>query len=434
LFKKLLKDKLNSQVFSLQIVQLIRSGVVFGVSIFLAQFYKDTEIISQYETLLLVGTGMTFFWVSGLMTTFLPYYNSKDEQTKKSVIFNSFISLSALSVLSLFAVILVGAAFYQQINTNLFVAYGVYVLFNSPSFLTEYILLVKNKSKAIVIYAVLIFSLQLLIFCLPLFLGYSLLIAVYALAVLAIVKFAITLFLVRKYGQSAFDFQLIKAYMSKSTPIMLTLLIGGSSEYVNGFIVRTYASDHEFAIFRYGAREFPLSRILANSLSLVFSGSIASSIVNGQLAESLQKLRKSTQSLMHVLFPMTVILLIISPYIFKFFYTDTFSESYKIFNVYLLLVVSRMLFPQTLLLGMQKNKLIMYASIVEFIINLVLGITFIHLFGILGVPFATLTSYYVYEIVLMFYVRREGIKLRSYSPIGTWLIYSVICWGIFLCI
>jgi len=142
----LLLNKLDNKVFSLQIVQLVRTAVVFGVSIFLAQFYKDTKIISQYETLLLVGTGLTFFWVSGLMTTFLPYYYNKSEEDRKSVIYNTFISLSALSILSFFAVIALGAMFFDTINVSLFIAYGLFILFNSPSFLIEYIYLVNQKT------------------------------------------------------------------------------------------------------------------------------------------------------------------------------------------------------------------------------------------------------------------------------------------------
>ena len=431
---RFLLDKLDKKVLSIQILQLVRTAVVFGISIFLAQFYSDTHIISQYETLLLVGTGLTFFWVSGLMTTFLPYYYNKKEEEKKSVIFNTFVSLSALSVLSFFAVIALGALFFDSVHVSLFIAYGAYILFNSPSFLIEYIYLVNGKNKAIVLYAIIAFSLQLIIFCIPLFLGYDLLTAVYSIAILALFKFILLLFMIRKYGRTGFDLHLIKAYLSKSTPIIMTLLIGGSSEYVNGFVVKAFANDHEFALFRYGAREFPLSRILANSLSLVLSGSIAHAISKGNLADSLSKLKKSSQKLMHILFPLTILLILTSPFLYRFLFTETFENSYRIFNVYLLLVVSRMVFPQTILLGMQKNKPIMYAAIIEFSVNLGLGVALMRFFGIYAVPFATLAAFYIYEIVLMLYVKKEGIRLKSYLPTTTWLVYSCLAWLVYLII
>jgi len=428
----LLLNKLDNKVFSLQIVQLVRTAVVFGVSIFLAQFYKDTKIISQYETLLLVGTGLTFFWVSGLMTTFLPYYYNKSEEDRKSVIYNTFISLSALSILSFFAVIALGAMFFDTINVSLFIAYGLFILFNSPSFLIEYIYLVNQKNKSIILYAIIVFSIQLLVFCVPLFFGASLLVAVYCIAVLALFKFIFLVFLVRKYGKASFDFALVKAYLSKSTPIIITLLIGGSTEYVNGFIVKSYASDHEFALFRYGAREFPLSRILANTLSVVLSGTVANAIANGKLKDSLAQLKNSSKRLMHILFPLTLVLMLSSQYIYRFAFTETFEDSYKIFNIYLLLVVSRMVFPQTVLLGMQKNRQVMYASAIEFSVNFGLGLLLISRFGIFAVPFATLSAFYVYELILIFFVKKEGVKLKSYLPIKTWLIYSSLLWLVFL--
>ncbi|HPD64594.1 MAG TPA: polysaccharide biosynthesis C-terminal domain-containing protein [Bacteroidia bacterium] len=429
---ELLRNRMNLRVFSLQIVQIVRTGSVFLVSVFLANIYKDTFIISQYETLSLVGTGLTFFWVSGLMTTFLPFYYNQPGK-EKPIIFNTFISLNLISLLSSLLIILTGMIFFKSMSLPLFIVFAIYIFFNSPAFLTEYFYLVKERKTELIVYAIAAFSLQTIAFCLPLFLGASLLSALVFLAGFTFLRFVFLVYLLRHYlSFKEFDREIFLLHLKRSSPIMLSLLVGGSTEIVNGFIVRKFASSHDFALFRYGAREFPITRLLANSLSIVLSGEISAALIKNQLTPVLDDLKKGSLRLMHFLFPLTVILLIVSPFLYKLLYTDVFYDSYKIFNVYLLLTVSRLIFPQTILMGMQKNNRILEASVVEFILNLTLGIVLINLFGIYGIPFATLAAYYVNQLLLMIVVTRNGIKISSYVPWQWLLFYTVISWVVFI--
>jgi len=426
-----IKNNFSVKIFSLQAVQLIRTGSVFLVSIFLANVYRNTEIISQYETLSLLASALTYFWVSGIMTTFLPFYHHADETKQKSVIFNTFISLSLISVASALLMYLAGIWFFKSMTHYLFMAFAIFILFNSPVFLIEYIYLVKNKNKSLLVYSVISFGLQIISLCLPLYFGLSLLSALFYLNIFAFLRFLFLLILIWRNSVFVIDTNVQKAHLKKSLPIMLSLLIGGSTEIVNGFVVRYFSNNNDFAIFRYGAREFPLVRLLANAMSIVISGEIAASLLKGNVNETLTKLKSATSRLMHVLFPLTIILLIFSKPLFRLLYTDVFVDSYKIFNVYLLLIVSRLFFPQTILMGLQKNSKIMEASIVEFAVNAVLAIVLIQFFGIAGVPFATLSAYYINQFLLYKTVHRSGYKITTYTPVKTWIAYSIASWIVF---
>jgi len=428
------KEKFNIRVFSLQAVQIVRTGSVFLISVFLANVYKDTFIISQYETLGLVSSALTFFWVSGLMTTFLPFYNHADEKKRKAVIFNTFISLSIISVLSSVLIFMTGIIFFKTITYKLFLVYSAFMLFNSPTFLIEYIFLVKNENNKLLIYSIVSFSLQVFALCFPLIMGLSLLSALFYLTIYTFLRFLYLVFLIHKYASFMYQKDVMFAHLKKSTPIMFSLLVGGSTEIVNGFVVRYFTNSNDFAIFRYGAREFPLVRLLANAMSVVLSGEIANALLKNELKSALHKLKQGSARLMHILFPLTLVLLVISKPMFKFLFTDVFIDSYQIFNVYLLLIVSRLFFPQTILFGMQKNTKILEASIVEFVVNIVLAIIFVLLFGIIGVPFATLIAYYTNQFLIYLYVRKMGIKISEYTPVKLWLVYSIVCWIVFILI
>jgi peptidoglycan biosynthesis protein MviN/MurJ (putative lipid II flippase) len=168
---------------------------------------------------------------------------------------------------------------------------------------------------------------------------------------------------------------------------------------------------------------------MANALSIVISGEIASSIANGTIKNTLKKFKTSSLRLMHVLFPLSIVLLFSSKYIYQFLFTDVFELSYRIFNIYLLLTVCRLFFPQTILLGLQHNRSILAASFVELFVNAILGYVLMIRFGIYAVPFATLAAYYFNQVYLYIIVSRKGYQISDYTNIGWWIFYSIALWG-----
>jgi O-antigen/teichoic acid export membrane protein len=422
----------NAKVMSLQWVQLIRTGALFLISIFLTKIFDDTDIIADYETLTLIGTSFTFFWVSGLLTNFLPYYHDNPDNRKKSVIFTSFIILTLLSGITFIAIVVLGHSFFYSVDQNLLLLFGVYIFFNSPSFLIEYLFLVKNRSKALFWYTSIIFSLQVIVFCIPLALGYPLHIAIFSWIILAILKFLFLVTLVFKEGDSSFDSKLAKEYSLRSTPIILSLLVGGSAEFIDGYIVKYFSDNKEFAIFRYGARELPLTRILANAMSVVISGEIAAANLKGNIKEGLESLKKSTSRLIVILFPLTIVLMIISPWLFRVIYNANFIPASQIFNIYLLLTVSRLLFPQTVIMGLQRNNIILKASIAELFTHISLSILFIHLLGVIGIAWAALAGEYLFKTWIIIELKRSGFQLNQYSPVLIWVVFSSLLWLVFL--
>jgi O-antigen/teichoic acid export membrane protein len=129
---------------------------------------------------------------------------------------------------------------------------------------------------------------------------------------------------------------------------------------------------------------------------------------------------------MHFLFPLTAILLLISHTVFPVLFNPEFKESATIFNIYLLLVISRLLMPQTILNGLKISKNIMYASFFELVLNISLSLIFVQFWGIAGIAFATFLAYLFEKIYLTIVVRRKlNIQLQEYLPINFYFLYSV---------
>jgi len=424
------ESKLN-KFNSLQIFQFLRFGTFFLISVLMAkiailyQHEYGLHLISQYENLMLVSSSLTFFWVSAICNTLIPYYNNSDKVLRKKLLFNTFVLLIVFSMVAAFVVSLMGRLVEGK-DKYLFDMFALVVLLNTPTYITDYVFYLNGKYKSLLRWGVITFVAHVLLLCTPLFFKQSLGLAINMLLLLSLFKFNYTIILLMKYSIITVQTRLSADFMKKALPIMFSILLAGSMEYINSYIIEFNFSDEEFALFRYAAKELPIFLILANSLSNIYSGEIAKMNQEGNLADGIARLRKSSQRLMRWLFPITMVLMFISPYMYKYMYNDQLYEGYKIFNIYLLLIISRMLFPQTVIMGLMKNRVFYLISSNYLVINSLLSFWFIYLFGVKGIAYATVIAYMAEKLMLIVYCKMEGVEFNKYTPVKEYLFYSVL--------
>ncbi|MCD6354451.1 MAG: polysaccharide biosynthesis C-terminal domain-containing protein, partial [Prolixibacteraceae bacterium] len=152
-----------------------------------------------------------------------------------------------------------------------------------------------------------------------------------------------------------------------------------------------------------------------------------------QLSQNLKKLKKSISRLADFLFPLTAVLLLISHPVFPVVFNPGFAESASVFNIYLLLIISRLMLPQTILNGLKFSKPILNASLFELILNVTLSLIFVRFWGIQGIAFATFLAYLFEKIYLAVAVKQLlDIRVKEYLPVKIYAIYSVVTVLIFI--
>ena len=269
---------------------------MFLISILLAkiailyQHEYGLRLISQYENLMLVTSSLTFFWVAAITNTLIPYYNNSEPELRKKVLFSTFFLLLVFSIVA--AIIVASMGFLHDKDKNLFQMFALVVLLNTPTYITDYIFYLNEKYKSLIIWGTVTFFAQILMLCLPLYFKQSLNLAINLLLVLSLLKFNYTIILLMKYATITVQKSLTIDLMRRVLPIMFSILLAGSMEYINSYIIEFNFTDEEFAMYRYAARELPIFLILANSLSNVYSGEIAKSNASEKLDEGLSKLKK----------------------------------------------------------------------------------------------------------------------------------------------
>ena len=212
-------------------------------------------------------------------------------------------------------------------------------------------------------------------------------------------------------------------------PLSLHMLLGGGMEYIDGFIVTShFREENAFAIFRYGARELPIVTILSSALIATL---IPLSIENQAFA--IQKIKREVNKLSHWLYPLTFILIFISPYLFPLVYNADFAESARIFNIYLLLISSRLLLPQVIIYSKQHNFILVGSAAIEILINLGLSLLLVKEYGLEGIAFATVIAYLVNKLILITYNYFQfGIEPSSYLDIKNYLFYNMALAAVFI--
>jgi O-antigen/teichoic acid export membrane protein len=371
-----------------------------------------------------VSGSITWFWVSSICNTLIPFYQSNNEVQQKHILFNVFVLLTAFSLVG--GIVAFTMGYYHPEDKDLFQMFAIVVFLNTPSYLSDYIFYLKGKYRSLIVWGSITFLLQIILLCWPIYMRQTLNLAINLWLILSLIKFNYTIILLMKYATVSVHTRLILDFMKKVMPFMFSILLAGSMDYINSYIVAHYFSKVEFAVFRYASKELPIFLILANSLSNIFSGEIANYYKQDNLDEGLEKLKKSSRKLMHWLFPGTILLLFLSKYFFQLAYNNDLLEGYKIFNIYLLLIISRMLFPQTVIMGMLKNRVFYLISTNYLIINLILSFWFVNLWGMQGIAYATVISYFIEKIMLVIYCKMEGIDIRKYTPVVELSIYTIL--------
>ncbi|MGM0650299.1 MAG: polysaccharide biosynthesis C-terminal domain-containing protein, partial [Bacteroidota bacterium] len=425
--------KYINNITGLQFFQLFRFGILLLISIVFSKSRLSQGEIGIYETFLLIAGGVSFFWISGLIQALMPLFKSNIRFGSKSqhtpVLFNAAMLLLVMSTLAGMLVYFADdfLADLLSLHTSSVPYLKIliaYIILSGPNNMIEYIFLLKNQSKKIILYAVVSLTLQLVFVTTPVLLGYDLGYGLYGLLAVNLLKFFLLIYLLYRYSKFEISFLYIKEHLVLAAPLILSVLLSGSASYFDGFLVSYHFSEAKFAIFRYGARELPFVVLLANA----FSNAMIPEFTNAsERFRAMLYMRDQSKKLMLYLYPVTILFLLTSKWLYPVVFNPDFIESAAVFNVYLLLILSRLLFPQTILVGWKKTKAIMFSSLLEMIINISISIILIKSMGIIGVAYATVIAYMIQKLVLIAYLWvRKNIPPGQYIPVKTWALWSII--------
>jgi O-antigen/teichoic acid export membrane protein len=421
---KFLKNRITN-ISALQFIQLLRFSVLFLISIVFARYYTKSQI-GEYETLLFVASAVSFFWLRGILQTFMSLLDSQFGGKKSNIYFNVFILLLLFSALTVIFLFVFKGSIEKYLTNSQPIPYFkwliLYLFFSTPSFLIEYLYLALNKPKPIFTYGFVSYGLQVLALTIPTLLGYSIEIALIGLVMISFGRFIFLITILFKYAELTLSFPFIKKHLKLAYSLIGSTLLSGSGQYIDGIIISKLFNTADFAVFRYGAREFPLVIIMANA----FSHAMIPEFTKISYHQALNKLKTKSLKLMHLLFPIALLLLISSNLLFPLMFTQNFSQSAKVFNIYSLLIILRLIFPETVLIGRKHTSVFLPVSLMEILVNISLSVVFANIWGLLGIAYATVVANLLERIALIIVVKSKyQTTIKEYIPLNWFVFYSL---------
>jgi O-antigen/teichoic acid export membrane protein len=173
--------------------------------------------------------------------------------------------------------------------------------------------------------------------------------------------------------------------------------------------------------------------MLANGLNAAMLSEFST---REKMKESIDKLRVKSEKLMHLLFPASMLMMLIARWIYPVMFRQEFDRSASIFLVYALLIIPRLVFPQTIVVGRKKTHITLIAAILEIVVNITLSLLMLKWgYKLVGVAVSTFVAYVVSNLFLVGYVWfKMKIRPAEYIPLKVFAIYSFLIGILFILI
>lgn len=417
-----------------QLFHILRQLSIIAANILLAKSALDVARIGMLEMLLFIGYAVSFFWVAGSVQGLLTIYPKLNGEEQQRFLFQVYLLFLGVSVgvglvlwpgQDLVLRVLVGQE--ELPYFNLFLWYWV---LHTPSFLLENIYLLKNRPWPILWFGLFSFVLYPIVILLPIYLGWNFEWSFVGLIVLAFGKHLWLLVVLRQEARWVWQPQYIRRLLKVSTPLIFYALIGGLAQILDNWLVGWYyeGDEEQFAIFRYGARELPMALAMAAALS----NALLPTIVQ-DLPSALEGIKRRSRKLFHLLFPLSILAALFSYQLYPVFFSEAFLPSAAVFNVFLLTLVSRLVFPHTILMALERNSIIVWVSVVELVVNVGCSLWFVQYFGLSGIAMGTVVAYTFEKVVYIIYLKKNfGIAFQHYTDLRWLGFYSVALFVAFL--
>ena len=425
LFTKGLKNLPHDPVNAYQLYQAGRYLTSILISIFLVKSGLTGDEVGHFELLLFIAVTVSFFWTVGIQNALVSYYPTIHEGDQLKTLQTVFLILVLIGfVLGLIVLVFpqwVIGVFKSEGRIDSLPLVALFVMVSAPLLMIENILLLRKQSTSIIRYTIISLSATILLIGSIAMSAPEVKNFLLCLIAVAALRLVYLLYLLDIFKGVMIEKKVFITFFIFAMPLIFNTLISSLMDIVDGWFVSRYFSAADFAVFRYGARELPFSNVLYSSLSVAMIPFLGSG------TSSLTVLKSKATKWMHILFPVSIVLMFISPLLFSGIFNPSYKTSAFIFNIYLLILTSRVLLPQAYNFAKHQHKVIIWSGILELICNILLSYWWMHIWGMYGLALATVVAYFIQKAILIVYNRTyNGIPFSSYIEMKYYLIYSML--------
>ena len=224
------------------------------------------------------------------------------------------------------------------------------------------------------------------------------------------------------------EFKKIKILVSYSLPLGIATILGSLTIQLDKIIVSSTLSPVDFAIYSNGAIEIPLIGIVTGAISTIILSEMSANCKAGLKERALDLFRKAAVRSGIIIFPAMAFLLVYAHEFITLIFSDKYQKSVDVFVIYLLALPVRIVMYGAALMALNMTKFILYRSIFDLLINALLSVILINIFGVYGAAVATIITLFIWTVPvnIKMIAKGFGCGLKDVMPIKTLLEIAVI--------
>ncbi len=413
----------GSQAVKLTISKLITQAISLLTTMLLSH-YRTLEEYGTYSQMLLVINLVTTIFMVGLPNSINYFLAKTDSVGEKQKFISVYYTLSTLlSILAGLILVLSTPLIVNYFNNELIRGFWYVLAFFPWTAIImssiDNMLIVFGKVNWLMVYKI-VNSLFILfsVWISQLFeLSFKTYLWIYIIGQMFFtLSVYVMTYVVSKSIRFLINISLIKSVLIFTVPLALANVMGVLTAEIDKFVVSLYYSTEQVAIFTNAAREMPVS-IVAASLTAILLPQLTRYLQQREYSRAVGLWGDSIIISYGFIAIIVFGLIAFAPDVMSFLYSDKYLSGVNVFRVYSVILLFRCTYFGMLLNAIGKTRFIFWSSLITLILDFLLNILFIMVFGFIGPAFSTLFATAVSAwLTLLVSARTIKFSLRDIFP------------------
>jgi O-antigen/teichoic acid export membrane protein len=205
--------------------------------------------------------------------------------------------------------------------------------------------------------------------------------------------------------------QVIREQILTGIPLGLTVMISSFFKLTDGFVVSKMLGVEEFAIFRNGAIYIPVIAGVYAAINTIVLPDISRLYGASEYAQIAKLKSRALINTAAIIYPVVIFFALFSFELIPLYLSDKYSSSFIVFSIFNLAILFKITSYEDIYIASKNSSLLPIKYLIVAILNIILNVVLIYLFGIEGAAISTLVSFIVLIVLLV----KDSVKIIDVS-------------------
>ncbi len=424
-------------------VEAYRAGIlVYGqfaarlaevlVPIVVARLVSKTDFGLLGEVLLIYSTAAVVLTVNlpAVLSFYLPKRPDEERYAITRRALNVMLGIAVVCSVALIATGLFAGAEGDGVLGHLW-AVALYPLGDIPSRLLPNLLILEKRAKAAAVAGAVRAITLLVAVLVPLALGYSIQTAFFSLSIVGLLLGAGTWWVVHHVyrGIAATTSPIsTRKMISFALPLGAQEIVANLNNHVDKYLILFFFSEAVYAEYQAGSWQVPLIPSLAYAIGVAYAPLFAVLYKEGKKVAAIETWRRQALGSMLIVVPLAAIFVVSAEEIIALLFPAGYAPAANVLRIYSILSMGRITAFGTIIVAAGRPNLVLRASVVSFLANVVISTPLVMTVGFLGPALGTLIAFIPQVAIYMYFMSVcSDVSMRRTFPMKGYLQTLAIC-------